>query len=115
LSGASFCARLVRKSASARARRASSGSRPCSYRQSPRRRPRYAVVHAFAGSTFSAARSPSTVPSLILFSSHSETVSCERGEIVRLLRSETLHFKNRCNGVISEDGPENFAAIFSHG
>jgi hypothetical protein len=38
---------------------------------------------------------------LILFSSHSETVTCKNGEIVRLLRSETLHF-TRCSGLNSE-------------
>src|SRR4030095_10472011 len=53
------------------------------------------------------------VPSLILFSSHSETLSCEKGEIVRLLQSETLHSMNRCNGVNFQGGLENFAATFS--
>jgi len=40
-------------------------------------------------------------------------VTCKNGEIVRLLRSETLHFKNRCNGVNFDAGAKNFAAIFS--
>jgi hypothetical protein len=43
---------------------------------------------------------PSTVPSLILFSSHSKTVICENGEIVWVKRSETFHFRNRCNGPV---------------
>src|SRR6266542_6149399 len=113
LSGASFTARLVRKPASPRARRAWSESVPCLKAKSARLQPRCAVTRAFAGSTCIAVRRPSTVPSLILFSSHSETLTFENGEIVRLLPRETHHFRNRCNGVNLEDGPENFAAIFS--
>jgi len=91
LSGASFSARLVRKSASPRARRASSvyrryelkrdnkeidlGSSACS----ARRRPRCAVRRALAGSTSSAVHRPPAVP---LFSNDSETVTCDNGEIV---------------------------------
>ena len=49
----------------------------------------------------------------MLFSTHSETATCKNGEIVRLLRSETLHFMNCFKAVIFEDGLENFPAIFS--
>ena len=63
--------------------------------------------------TWSAVRNPWTVLSLILFSSHSETVSCKNEEIVRLPRSATLHSMNRCNEVNFENGSKNLAAIFS--
>jgi hypothetical protein len=45
---------------------------------------------------------------LILFSSHSETVTPESGKIVRALRSATLYSINRCNGVDFEDGTQKF-------
>ena len=53
----------------------------------------------FAGSIWIAARILSNVPYLILFSIHSGTVTFEKGEIVRRLGSETLHFSNRSTGV----------------
>jgi hypothetical protein len=44
---------------------------------------------------------------------HSGTVTFEKGEIVRRLGSETLHFSNRSTGVNPEDCRPNFVAIFS--
>jgi hypothetical protein len=72
-----------------------------------------AIRRAFAGSIWIAARRLSNVPSLILFSIHSGAVTFEKGEMVRRLGSETLHFSNRSTGVNPEDCRPNFAAIFS--
>src|SRR5271165_981159 len=41
--------------------------------------------------------------------------NCElrKGEMVRVLAPETLHFRNRCSGVNCEGGPGNVTAILS--
>jgi hypothetical protein len=54
-----------------------------------------AARRALVGSSCTAARKPSRVPSVILFLIHSASVTSEKGEIVRFLRSEAVHFKNR--------------------
>jgi hypothetical protein len=76
-------------------------------------KPKCAIRRAFAGFIWIADRRLSSVPSLILFSIHSGTVSFEKGEIVLLLGSATLHFSNRSTGVNPEDCRSNFAAIVS--
>jgi hypothetical protein len=74
--------------------------------------PKWAARRAFAGSTCIAARKPSSVPSLILFSIHCPTVTSKKGEMVRVLGSETFHFKNSCSGVNSAAESENLVEIF---
>jgi len=43
----------------------------------------------------------------------SGTVSFDKGKMVRCVRSETLHFRNRCSGVNCQGGPGNLTAILS--